>query len=525
MGGQAESDWRSSLTRFAFAGISIFAVTLLLAPFRNSVGILNVGLIFLLLTLLISGSFGRRVGVLAAITTNFLLNFMFVEPHGSFSLDEWPEVLSLIVFLGVSIVGGTLLASSRAAAAEARQRQEETEVLLRLSRTLNAQTDPQAALSALCKEVVRAFDAPGASLIRQREGAWAVLASAGSEEAGRLPDREERALAQEALASGQLVFVGDGPRPGRPTRIVSARGIERQQRATAFVPLRVGEDTFGVLRLDGPVAPHHVTGDGVRLLEPFATEAALAMHRLELAQATVHFDALRQADELKTALLTSISHDLKTPLAGIKASVTSLLDTSVDWSEEDRQAFLEAIESQSDRLDRVISDILNLNRIEQGAVAPFMETVRAGELLEEARERTGAITRERRVTVEADPDLEVEVDESLIVQALVNLIENAAKYSADGKGIHLRAARIADGVELSVEDEGPGIPEEELPHVFERFYRGANRGLRTNGLGLGLAVVRGFAHVCRGEAYVENAARGCRFVIQLPAATRSAVHS
>lgn len=515
-------EWLTFVRGLGAASVAVALTTLVLHPFESQLGTLNVGLIFLLLVLVVSARLGRAVGIATALSANIVLNVFFIEPHRRISVEDWPGILGLVVFLGVSIVGGSLLASARSAAAQAQRRQEELETLLGLSRTLNAKADPKAALSALCSEVVSAFHAPGASVLSQREGAWSVLAAAGDVSASRLPDERERRLAEEALATGQLVSAARGSRAARVSRGLDLLGPEGGR--ALFIPLRAGDRTFGILRLDGPLPASGDAPDAFKLLEPFVTEAALAVHRLELAQAAAHADALRQADELKTALMTSISHDLKTPIAGIKASVTSLLDASVSWSEDDRRAFLEAIESQSDRLDRVISDILNLNRIEQGTVAPFMESVLVCELLEESRERTAHLTRDRDVVIEAPPDLEVEVDEALIIQALVNLIENAAKYSPPGTPIKISAQSSEQGVELAVEDRGPGVAPEDLPHVFDRFYRGTSRGQRVSGSGLGLAVVRGFARLCGGDAYAERGEDGgSRFVIRFPAQERSPV--
>ncbi len=284
-----------------------------------------------------------------------------------------------------------------------------------------------------------------------------------------------------------------------------------------LIPLRVGDRAFGALRLDGVITT--TFGDHPeRLLLTFAGEAALAVQRVELAAAAAHAEALREADEMKTALMTSISHDLKTPLAGIKTSVTSLLDRDVAWSPEDVAAFLQTIDSQADRLNQVISDILDLNRIESGVVAPVIRVLPARDLLAGSRSRTAASCAGRDVTVEAPPDLFVLADESLIAQALVNLIENAAKYSTPGRPIHLCATKTGDRAELTVADEGPGIAREDLPYVFERFYRAAEHSRRVKGSGLGLAIVKGFVALSGGSVRAESSSAGTRFVISLPAA-------
>jgi two-component system sensor histidine kinase KdpD len=221
--------------------------------------------------------------------------------------------------------------------------------------------------------------------------------------------------------------------------------------------------------------------------------------------------------------MASISHDLKTPLASIKAAISSVLDKRVAWTEEDIDVFHQTIDSQADRLNRVISDILDLNRIEAGAMTPEQAPLSVPQLLSRAREATRLETVGREVTVDAPQDLRVIADEALITQALVNLIENAVKYSTPGGAIHLDAARGGEDIILSVADEGPGIAPQDLPYVFERFYRAEEHSRRVKGSGLGLTIVKGFVELCGGRVSVESSPAGTRFVIRLPAATAARV--
>lgn len=492
-----------------------------LAPIQDSVGLLNEGLILLLLALLVSATWGWRVGLFAAVVTNLSLNFFFVPPLHTLTVQDPENVIALLIFLVVAMVGGMLLSSARQAAAESRRRQAETQVLLNLSRAMIGRTHPEEALAALCEEVIAALGAEGAAVLSASSGAWQVLASAGAPIAARAPDAEERAMAEQALATSAPVALGrTGLTAGRPRRIAVRMGPQQRireiQRGLTLVPLRIGDRAFGVLRLDGPIGGAVFGNHPEQLLVPFANEAALAVQRVELAAAAAHADALREADEMKTALMTSVSHDLKTPLAGIKTSVSSLLDADVHWSEDDVRAFLQTIDSQADRLNRVISDILDLNRIESGVVVPMCRTLSARDLLEEARTRTATSWAARDVTVEAPADLLVEADESLITHGLVNLIENAAKYSTPGRAIRLRATPARDRVELIVADEGPGIARQDLPHVFDRFYRAAEYSRRVKGSGLGLAIVKGFVTLSGGTVRVESSPEGTRFIISLP---------
>jgi two-component system sensor histidine kinase KdpD len=325
-------------------------------------------------------------------------------------------------------------------------------------------------------------------------------------------------VAEQAAASGAVRQLGRVGLPARrPLRVaVPGRGVTEVTEGAAYVPLRIGERPLGVLRLDGPIGDTPFRERPEVLLDAFAREAALAVQRVELAQEATHAEALRRADEMKTALMTSISHDLKTPLAAIKAAVSSMLDASVAWSEEDTRAFLQTIDAQTDRLNRVISDILDLNRIESGAVRPVREALPARQLLDEAVERTRMQAAGRAVSVDAPGELVVVTDEALVLQALVNLIENAAKYSTAGAAIRLGATAANGGIELSVADEGPGIEPADLPHVFERFYRAPGHS-RVKGSGLGLAIVKGFVTLAGGTVRAESSTGGARFVITLPA--------
>jgi two-component system sensor histidine kinase KdpD len=329
-------------------------------------------------------------------------------------------------------------------------------------------------------------------------------------------------MAERATDTSKIMRSGHtGLGTTRRVRIVAPSGSQRVrdvQAGAAFVPLVVAERTLGVLRLDGPIGRTPFAEHPDSLLAAFAREAALGVQRTELAQEASHADALRQADEMKSALMTSISHDLKTPLAGIKTAVSSLLDASVNWSPDDRAAFLDTIDSQADRLNRVISDILDLNRIESGVIAPARRAVQVASLLDEARERTALATDPRVVTVDAPAAIYAQADESLISQALVNLIENAGKYSSSGLPIHLAARSIGASVEIDVADEGPGIALQDLPHVFERFYRAQEGSRRVKGSGLGLAIVKGFVTLCGGTVRVESSPAGTHFIITLPAA-------
>jgi two-component system sensor histidine kinase KdpD len=251
------------------------------------------------------------------------------------------------------------------------------------------------------------------------------------------------------------------------------------------------------------------------LLKAFAGEAALAMERASLVQAAREAETLKDSDATKTVILNSISHDLKTPLATIKAATSSLLEPGAAWTEGDLEAFLANIESEADRLDRTISELLDLNRLQSGAVTPLLSAESLADIAASAIEFTAGAIGERELVVSV-PDLMVRTDVSLLRQSLANLLQNAAVHSRPGGSIRLEAGAGADGVSISVADEGPSPDAADLPFIFEPFYRSRQAGLRHTGTGLGLAIVKGFVSLCGGTVAAATSPAGSVFTIKLP---------
>ena len=496
-------------------------------PFRGDIGLVNVGFLFLLLTLLAASIWGRAIGILAALLANLAFNFFFLEPLHTFTVQEPRNVLALAIFLAVSAIGSSLLASAVNSAQVAKRRQAEAEVALALSRALSLETRPENALQTLCVVVTSALANPATSVLIRQQGGWHAVASAGDEAAQRLPDAAERSLADRAASERRAIGMGGaGLDATRRKRIVIPRGREaayEMRSAVAFVPLLLGDEVRGVLRLDGPIGDSPFRSNPQRLLEAVAAEGAITLQRLELTREAARSEALEQADQMKAALLASISHDLNTPLAGIKAAVSSLLDPAVSWSKQDVDAFHQSIDSQTDRLMRLIGDILDLNRIEAGELTPEQSSIQVRELLENVLLMTQDEAKGRSVSIAADGALRVIGDEPLITQALVNLIENAARYSRPGGAIRLIADRDEDSVDIRVQDEGPGIPEADLPHVFERYFRSGVEGRRVRGSGLGLTIVKSFVELCGGSVGVDSSDAGTTFRVRLPLDTTSRV--
>ena len=269
-----------------------------MAPWQHEIGLLNEGLLFLLLTLVSPAPGDAASASSLPSSANLTLNFFFVEPLHQFTVQDPQNVFGLVVFLVVSVVGGSLLSSARVAAAEARRREAETQVLLTLSRAMIGQTEPAEALEALCREVVRGVRCAG----RERaERAWPAAGACLHRPDARTPDgrptRRSGRWSNEPRRPGTVMGLGHtGLGTSRRIRIVQPAGSQRVAEMTsgaAFVPLRVGDRTLGVLRLDGPIGETPFRDHPEQLLAAFASEAALGVQRAELAQAAAHADALR----------------------------------------------------------------------------------------------------------------------------------------------------------------------------------------------------------------------------------------
>ncbi len=484
-----------TLRKVALAGSGLAAVALIgLALGGATVRPLVAALVFLLLTLTVSATRGIRAGLIAALACNLALAYFFLEPAFHFWANDPQHLAALFVFLVVSVIGGSLLENSRVLALEARLGQSQAETLLRLNRTINHLSDEAAMLTTVCEEAVRTFAAEGAAVMARTGSDWPVVTFSGPSNAGR-PEDPLRLQHLLAAAGSQESTDGAAEAP-----------------VQGLIPLLAAGELIGVLRID------KATRGDRKLIPGFADEASLALSRLELARTAHSAEALRQTDEIKTALLSSISHDLKTPLASIIQSAGSLEDESVDWSDADRRFFLETIIGEAQRLNATLTDLLDLTRLESGTVRPLLAPESAAQLVEDALALAGARLQGREVQI-AVPDVTIETDASLMRHVLTNVLENAAVHSRYGAMIRLKGDVSPRHLTLTVENDGPGIEAEEASHVFEPFYRGRMARNSAHGSGLGLSIVKGFVTLCGGSVALESSPTSTQVFIKLPLRT------
>ncbi|HEY0301947.1 MAG TPA: ATP-binding protein, partial [Rhizomicrobium sp.] len=288
-----------------------------------------------------------------------------------------------------------------------------------------------------------------------------------------------------------------------------------------FLPMRTGEGLVGVIGLQRSDEKALFTPEERRLLDALIDQTALAIERSELVERVDEAQVHVEADKLRVAMLTSLSHDLRTPLASILGAATSLLTNRDLYDARQTGELLETVRDEAERLDRFVGNLLDMSRLEAGVLGARREPAEVVELVEVARKRLSRLLSGHRIVVAIPPELPaVSVDPLLLEQALVNVMDNAAKYAPPGSAITVAAARAGNRVLLRVEDEGPGIPPDALPHIFDKFYRAKASDSRVAGTGLGLAVARGFVEAFGGtlDAANRSGRSGAVLTLSLPLA-------
>src|SRR5262249_3366802 len=286
-----------------------------------------------------------------------------------------------------------------------------------------------------------------------------------------------------------------------------------------FLPMRTGRGAIRVIRIDSHKPRPPRTPDQPRLLDALIDQSALAIERVRLVEDLERAKRTAEADRLRSALLTSISHDLKTPLAAVLGAASTLRDLSGVLSDREKAELFATIVDEAERLNRFIANLLDMTRLESGAVVPNAAPHDIGEIIGSALRRAAKILAHHHVELELAADLPMlDLDAVLFEQVLFNLLDNAAKYSPHGTTIRIQSWRDRDSVCLQVLDEGDGIPPEELEHILDKFYRGEKGDRVRAGTGLGLAISRGFVEAMHGTITAANRTdrTGAAFAIRLP---------
>ena len=457
---------RSPLSRrrrtagWILGAVGIPLLTLLLVALRESFGLPGDLMMFMLLVVAVAALGGTGPGLTTAVVSGFVVNWFLTEPYYTLTINEAENTAALIAFVLVGVAVSLLVSRSERRAADARRAGREAEALARVAAGLALSDDP---LPSMLDRVRSTFQLESAALFTADDGGWHLEHASGTD-----PGADPYATTVQVPAGDDAVLALIGPVPSSDDRLV---------------------------------------------LGAFAAQLATALEQRRLRAEAAEASVIAEGDALRTALLRAVSHDLRTPLASIKASVSSLLQDDVDWSDDDRLEFALTIDEETDRLNRLVGNLLDMSRLQTGVLQMALQPIGWEEIVAAA---TASLTIDRdALAIDIDEALPLVVaDPALVERAVANVIANAVRYRA-GVPVECVAAPAGETVELRIIDHGPGVPADERARLFEPFQRLGDTG--GTGVGLGLAVAHGFLTAMGGSiAADETPGGGLTMVIALP---------
>lgn len=464
------------------------------------IGFPNTDLVFLTVIVGIAVRFGLWPSLLASAASTLCYNFFFTEPFYTFSIVDPRNVIAIVFFTVVAVIVSNVAARARTLAVTAMARARTTEQLYAFSRKL-------AGVGTL-DDVLWASAYQTASMLKLRVVLLLPENGSISVQAGYPP---EDALDEADLAAASWAWKHDRPAGRGSDTLPGGKRL--------FLPMRTGRGAIGVVGIDSDKPGPLLTPDQRRLLDALIDQAALAIERVYLVDDLDQAKRRVEADRLRSALLTSISHDLKTPLAAIIGAAGTLKSFSNELNDQGKIDLIATIIDESERLNRFIANLLDMTKLEAGSIKPNTARHDIGEIVGSVLERAGKILARHNVEVETPADLPMlELDPVLFEQALFNLLDNAAKYAPPETTIRIESWQEGDTVSLQVTDEGSGIPPEEIDRIFEKFHRAQKGDQVRAGTGLGLAITRGFIEAMGGSINAANRSDrpGAVFTINLP---------
>jgi two-component system sensor histidine kinase KdpD len=463
-------------------------------------GIENVDLVFLTAVVGIAARYGLWPSLLASVMASLCYNFFFMPPIYTFTITDPTNIAAFFFFMLIAVLVSNVAARVRIQADSAMGRIRTTEQLYAFSRKLAGTATLDDVLWATAYQAALMLKVRVVLLLPQ-DGKLTVMAGYPPED--QLDDAD-LAAASWAWSNDRAAGRGSDTLPG-------AKRL--------FLPMRTGRGLIGAIGIDDDRTGPLLTPDQRRLLDALVDQGALAIERVLLVEDMDRVKRTMEQDRLRSALLTSISHDLKTPLASVLGAASTMRDLAARLSEKEKLDLLATVIDESERLNRFIANLLDMTKLESGAIVPNAAPHDIGEIIGSALRRATKILAHHKVSLELASDLPMlELDAVLFEQVLFNLLDNAAKYSPPDTLIAIRSRRDGAWVVLEVRDEGDGIPATELEHVFDKFYRVQKGDQVRPGTGLGLAISRGFIEAMHGRISASNRTDrgGAVLTIRLP---------
>jgi two-component system, OmpR family, sensor histidine kinase KdpD len=457
------------LVRAALAGFVPAGFVTLGALLPLEIPTTTAALLYVLAVVVSAAAGGLISGLVASVCSFLALNFFFTPPLHTFAVEETADLVALAVFLAVSATVGTMLSRVLEQRARAERREREARLLHHLGTRLRSGVPTEEVLRSLANSVMELFDL-------------------------------ERCEITSELAAGPIV--ADRP------------GVHGDGGRAEVIPIAVQDRELGrIVAVPNGTHPT-LTAEERGVIQTLATQIALAIDGIRLGSEAEEARLEAETNRLRAALFSSVTHDLRTPLASITASVSSLLEDESPLKGADRRELLETIDEEAGRLNRVIGNLMDLSRMRAGAVTPAKAPTAVDELIEGVVARSGSLLKDHQVRLMLRENLpEIPLDLVQIDQAMTNVLENAARFTPAGKQITVAAARWRDGVQIRIADRGPGIPRGERENVFEPFVRGDG----SSGTGLGLAIARAIVEAHGGTIRIaDEPGGGTAVVIELP---------
>lgn len=481
--------------------VSVAAMTVLGRVLLAEIDLGNIALLFLVPVMFAAATFGLRAGLFTAVAASLAYNFFFLPPTGTLTVSNPENVVSILVLLGVAVVTGQFAARVRAQADLAGSSARQNAALASFSRQLTVAADQDALMQAICAEVARLLDVRAVLLLPSPTGP-ALRAAYPPED--RL-EQIEQAAAQWAIDNAQPA--------GRGSATLTASDW-------LFHPLRAaagsGRGVLGVLGIARDDAAEPIRSDQLPLLMSLLDQASIAFDRMALEEENLQSRQIGERDRLRSALLSSVSHDLRTPL-------TTILSAAQEMKRAPSDELTETIETEARRLNRFVANLLDMARVEAGALPMKPEATDLFDAVTGAVHDSRAALQGHEVQVQIVPDIPlVRLDPVLLHHCLINLLDNAGRYGDPGTPILVRCRRMPDALLLSVVDQGPGIPPGQEKRVFETFTRLEGSDRVRHGTGLGLAIVKGFAEAMGLSVEATNnektpdGKRGACFTLRIP---------
>jgi two-component system, OmpR family, sensor histidine kinase KdpD len=463
------SSFLSQAWHYVLSFLIIAAVTAILSLLRNVLDTTLVALLYLLPLGIITARWGMTPGITSALVTFFVFNYFFIQPYYTLAVHRPTDVLILIIFLIVATVISQLVAQAQAGLVAATAREREATQLYELSTSLAGLPSDHAIVQILAKQV-------------------------------------------HAVAAGEYVelnVIGT-----RPFNLRLPEGNPPNRAPELIVPIEAARGVLGEIRLWR--AEPAISPSEQRLFQTFASQGALALERAWLAQAESRAQVLEESDQLKSAILSSVSHELRTPLSTIKAAASSLRGREVSWDSPARTELVAAIDDEADHLNMLVGNLLDMSRIESGALKPKREWNILAEIVEGVIVRMKHLAVEHQIKIDIPETLPlIPVDYVQMEQVFTNLVSNSLKYAPTNTLVRIHAHVEGETVHVQVSNQGPQVPAEHLERIFDKFYR-ITAADRVTGTGLGLSICKGIIEAHGGRIWAENVPDGLAFNFILP---------